>query len=106
MADNKLPQVRRYEVDGMVVEIPLIYNETVNRYLEDYPDYKGNPVYTPEGRPLTVCVEDACEFAEAIEPPRRIDCSDCKYYRKAAENTLFGVCHNEKRRSPPKKEAK
>ncbi len=93
-----MAETRRYEIDGMIVEIPLHYDEMVERDLEDYPDFAADPVYTPEGRPLTVCIDDACKFAEAIEPPRLVDCSDCRFFRRAAEGTLFGVCECEYKR--------
>ncbi len=100
-------KIRKYEVDGLTVEIPIFWYEEGQKYIEEYPDFVGEPVYTSEGRPLTVCIDDACKFAEAIEPPRLIDCSDCKYFRRVAEKTLFGVCDCEyRRKSIPQKEDK
>ncbi len=106
MVEIKSPQSRRYEVDGLTVDIPLCYDEMVNRYLEYYPDFKKEPVYTPDGHPLTVCVDDACQYGEMTEPVQVPDCGTCKYYRKAAEHTLFGVCDHELRRITPKEEAR
>lgn len=94
MADKKF---KRYEFDGMVLDIPMYYDELSGKDLLEFPDFIANPIYTPEGKPLALCIEDSCEFAEAAEPARRIDCSDCKFFRRAAEGALFGVCDNPKK---------
>ncbi len=90
--------IRKYEVDGLVVEIPIFWYEAGRKYIEQYPDFVGEPVYTPDGRPLTDAVTDACRFGEMREPVAVPDCATCKYYRPAAEGTLFGVCDCEYRR--------
>ncbi len=93
-----MDKVRKYEVDGLTVEIPIYYYEPGRKYIEAYPDFEGNPVYTPNGRPLTESVSDACKFGEMTEPVAVPDCGTCKYYHPAAEGTLFGVCDCEYRR--------
>ncbi len=100
-------ETRRYELDGMTIDIPIYYDERAEMYIEDYPDFQGNPIYTPNGHPLVLCIEDACEYGEMTKQVAAPDCGTCKYFRRATEKTLFGVCHHEKRKNfNPQKEAK
>ncbi len=101
-----MADTRRYEVEGMTVDIPIHYDERAKMYIEDYPDFKSNPVYTPLGHPLTVCAEDACEFARPIENRKCIDCSECVFFKRATDKTWFGICDNEFRKLNPQKEDK
>ncbi len=90
-----MAETRRYEIDGMAIDIPIHYDELAKMYIEDYPDFKANPIYTPQGHPLTVCVEDACEFARATENEKCIECSECIYFKRATPKTWFGICTNQ-----------
>ena len=55
-------------------------------------------IYTPEGRPILLTIEDACPHAVMVDDdPASIDCGSCIYFRQPAESIL-GVCHNEKMR--------
>ncbi len=90
--------IRRYEVDGLIIDIPLQYDELTRLYIEDYPNFKDDPIYTPNGHQLTVAVMDVCSFAEPNTDGACTDCSDCLHFRRAAEKTLFGVCMCEQRR--------
>ncbi len=87
-----MDKFNRYEFEGITIDIPLSYCERVDRYLEEYPDFAQNPVYTAQGMPLTLCIEDICHHAEPIDQEEFVDCSDCIYFRRAAEKTLFGYC--------------
>lgn len=95
MADKKF---RHYNIEGTEFDVPLVYNDMVHRDLEEYPDIVETPIYTKAGYRIVLCLEDACEFAEAAEPPRCIECAECKFFDRV-ENSLLGVCRNEKRKS-------
>ena len=47
-----MEKYRRYEFEGIELEIPLRYDAFSRMYIEEYPDFAQNPVYTPEGCPV------------------------------------------------------
>ncbi|HIR50921.1 MAG TPA: hypothetical protein IAA53_06510 [Candidatus Avoscillospira avicola] len=92
---------RQYNLEGTVLEIPLRYDSLSHMYLEVYPDFIQNPVYTPAGQPILFTGEDACALARSADGEPCLDCGSCRYYRQAAE-TLIGVCgHEQKRKIRP-----
>ncbi len=94
-------ETRKYEIDGMIVEIPLYRDEITRKVFENYGHLIENTHYTPEGKPLVLCLDDACKFGEMTEPVTTPDCGTCKYFRRAAEKTLFGVCDCEYKKYSP-----
>lgn len=90
-------RMRQLNIEGAVVEIPLVYDELAGRELEQLPDFIANPVCTPEGCPILFTGEDACEYGEAPEGAACIDCGSCRFYRQAP-GSLIGVCGHEKKR--------
>ena len=91
-----MAEIRRYEVEGAVLELTLRYDERTKMFLEEYPDLMEHPVYTPEGERVMLTIEDACPDAKLRADGMR-DCGSCLYYRQAP-GTLLGVCGHEKRR--------
>ncbi len=85
---------RRYELDGLILEIPLHYDETSKIYIEDYSAYLEKSVYTPGGHPVMFAGEDACSHASEATPGGCPDCGSCRYYRRAGEHTWIGICTN------------
>ncbi len=91
-----MEKVKRYEIEGTILDIPMYWEERSQKYLEDYSGLIENPAYTPEGRPILLTIEDACRYSEPAEgEPRCIDCGSCVYFRQP-RGSLLGVCHNEK----------
>ena len=99
---REMEKAKRYEIEGRILDIPVHWDERSQQYLEDYSSLIENPVYTPEGRPILLTIEDACRYSEPAEDePRCIDCGSCVYFRQPW-GSLLGVCHNEKTRSGAK----
>ncbi len=90
-----MDQVRRYLFEGVVIDIPLRYDEQADMYIEEYPDFTEKPVYSPSGNPVMFAGEDACRFGESETREKCLDCGGCRYYRRAAEHTLIGICKHE-----------
>lgn len=90
-----MEKTRRYEFEGISLEIPLRYDVRTGQYLEQYPDFIQNPVYTPAGYRVLFSGEDACPEAEAAEGESCPDCGSCRFYHPAGKHTWFGVCKNE-----------
>lgn len=90
-------KVNRYEYEGKVIEIPLRWDEHAKKEIEDYSLFiEQSPIYTPEGRPILLTIEDACPHAEMVDDdPASIDCGSCIHFRQPS-GSLLGVCHNEK----------
>ena len=72
---------------------------TQRKEIEDYSLFiEQSPIYTPEGRPILLTIEDACTHAVMVDDdPASIDCGSCVYFRQPAESIL-GACHNENMR--------
>ena len=54
-----MEKVKRYEFDGEVIEVPVSWDDHLQREAEDYEGYYDGPVYTPAGRPILLTIEDA-----------------------------------------------
>ena len=90
-----MEKVKRYEFEGEVIEVPIYWDDHLQREVEDY--YNG-PVYTPAGRPILLTIEDACPQADMVDDaPASIDCGSCRHHHQFP-GSLLGVCDNEKRR--------
>ena len=93
-----MEKYRRYEFEGIELEIPLRYDALSHMYIEEYPDFVQNPVYTPEGCPVLFSGEDACSAGRADDGAACSDCGSCRFYRPADERTWIGVCKWEGKR--------
>ncbi len=91
---------RQYQFEGVTLDIPLRYDKDADMFLEIYPDFTADPVWTPQGQPVMFAGEDACVHAQEAAPGGCPDCGSCRFYRKASEHTWIGVCGNEARRKP------
>ena len=86
----------RHEIEGVIFEIPLLYDQRTGQLIEEYPDLLETPVYTPAGERVLLTIEDACTHAR-LRPDGMRDCGSCVYYRQSPE-CLLGVCGHEKQR--------
>lgn len=90
-----MENVKRYEFEGEVIEVPLRWDDHLKQYVEDYCKQPG---HTPAGRPILLTIEDACPYADMVDDdPASIDCGSCHHYHQFS-GSLLGVCNNEKRR--------
>ena len=93
-------------MEGIVLEIPLRWDEYSRKFVEDYSDFIKHPVRTPAGHPIFLTIEDACPYAEmADDDPASIDCGSCIHFHRP-HGSLLGVCHNEKMRFKTQKPMK
>ena len=93
---------RQYEIDGLILDLPLRWDEATQQIIQDYSPVIDHPLCTPEGRPILLTLEDACPEGEwregaAVENPAGMDCGACRHFRPVP-GTLLGVCQNEKRK--------
>ena len=93
-----MEKTRRYEFEGVILDIPLRYDPHLHRYIEKYPDFSRDPVYTPAGCPVIFSGEDACSYGEMSDGMDCPDCASCRFFRPAGAHTWFGVCGHEERR--------
>ncbi len=89
-----MKKTKRYEIEGTAIDISLRYDESVGMYIEEYPDFAAEPLFTTAGHQIMFACEDACIFAEEAEEGGCPDCSCCKHYLPAGERTLLGICKN------------
>ena len=98
-------RVNRYEFQGEVIQVPVVWDEALGREAEDYGGYYAGPGYTPAGRPVLLTIEDACPHAEMVDnDPAGIDCGGCRHFWQPP-GSLLGVCHHPARRWDGRKEA-
>ena len=91
-------KVNRYEFEGEVIEVPVYWDDHLQREVESYEGYYDGPVYTPAGHLILLTIEDACPFAEMVDDdPASIDCGSCRHYHQFP-GSLLGVCDHEKQR--------
>lgn len=99
-----MEKVNRYEFEGEAIEVPVYWDDHLQRYVEDYEDYCEQPGRTPAGRPILLTIEDACPHADMVDDdPASIDCGSCRHYHQFP-GSLLGVCSHEamrKRASDP-----
>lgn len=101
-----MEKTNRYNMEGIVLEIPLRWDEYSRKFVEDYSDFIKHPVRTPAGHPIFLTIEDACPYAEmADDDPASIDCGSCIHFHQP-HGSLLGVCHNEKMRFKTQKPMK
>ena len=76
-------KVNRYELEGRVIELPLYWDKHSKKEIENYgPFLEQSPIYTPEGRPIFLTIEDACPYADMVDDdPLSIDSGSCIYFR-------------------------
>ena len=91
-----MDKIRKYELEGTVLNIPLNYDEQSNKYIEDYRECIEGPIFTLSGYPIMFAGEDACKFAEEATPGGCPDCGSCKFYERAGEHSWIGICRCEK----------
>ncbi len=89
-----MSETRRYEFDGLTVDIPVHFDEQSKIYIEDYPDFIEKPILTKSGYRVLFSGTDACVLAEDRRSEKCLDCAACKFFRYAAERTWFGYCTN------------
>ena len=79
-----MSKVNRYEYEGKIIEIPLRWDEHSKKEIEDYSLFiEQSPIYTPEGRPILLTIEDACPHAVMVDDDlASIDCGSCIYFRQ------------------------
>ncbi len=96
--DIIMDKIRRYEIEGLTIDIPIYEDEKTGKIIEVYPDFLENPLWTSEGHRVLFAGTDACPIAEEDSPGGCPDCGSCKHFMRAGEQTWFGICKN--RQSP------
>ncbi len=97
-----MEKTKRYEIEGLILDIPLYYDEQAKMYIENYPDLIENPTWTPAGHRVLFSGTDACPLAEEASDGGCPDCGSCKYYKRADERTWIGICINENKKQKNK----
>lgn len=93
-----MEKLRRYNVEGTEIEVPLRYDELSGKYLEEYPDFVECPVYTPNNAPIMFTGEDACSYAESSTEEPCVDCGSCRVLQAASEHFDRGVRPREEKK--------
>ncbi len=88
---------RHYEFEGVVLDMPMHYDELTGKYIEDYRNFNEEPAWTKDGHPVIGAVEEGCPHGEWDEPGRCNECGSCRYYTPVEPRSLIGVCRHEKR---------
>ncbi len=92
-----MERIRTYELEGLVLNVPLRYDKQSERYIEDYSELIENPRFTLLGSPIMFAGEDACALAEEATPGGCPDCGSCRFYERAGDRSWIGLCKHEKK---------
>lgn len=84
-------KTRLYTLYGDTVNVVFTYEEELNKYFGDYPDFNENPRFTPCGRRWVNSIKDDCPHTDN----KYGDCGSCKHYICENAGDLIGVCDNE-----------
>ncbi len=85
---------RKYNFEGIVIDIPSEYDAHSGIYFDDIPDLEEKPLYTPTGKPVVSAVQDRCRHYDSEGD--EADCGSCKFYQPNHPGDLIGVCVNPK----------
>lgn len=89
-----MEKMRVFDLDGDQLSVHFRYDPTFDVYLGSYPDFVGEPRYTPNGRPWKSVVQDECPYAD----PEYKDCGTCPHLKKEKSDDLIGVCFHDAHR--------
>lgn len=82
--------MRQFVLYGDTVDVKFVYNEPLNRFFGEYPDFDTSPRTTMCGRRWVNATKENCPYADKNYG----DCGSCNYYRCEHPGDLIGVCDN------------
>lgn len=87
----EMTKIRIVSLDQDTFELKYIYNEELEKYFGEYPDFNETPRYTPNGKPWVNVTDEDCPYCEGEYG----DCGSCPYLLKEQEKDLIGICTHE-----------
>ena len=85
-------QIREYRFDGILLKVPLYYDPSVDRYLEQFPDFEKEQIYNSYGQPLVCAVQDACGHGQCSHVEYCLDCGSCRFFHSKHPENMIGIC--------------
>ena len=86
----KNKEVRTFHLDGDVVEVPIVFDEDIGKYIHDYPDFKIHPRLTRSGRRWVNVTYSECPYADK----QYGDCGSCDFFLCEKAGDQIGICTN------------
>ncbi len=83
---------RIFSLDGDTVRVALSFDEKMDRFVREYPDFSIHPRSTPAGRIWVNVTRDDCPFADT----EYRDCGSCRFFLCERVGDMIGICTNEK----------
>ncbi len=83
---------RVFSLDGDSIKVSFTFDEKMNRFVRDYPDFSIHPRSTPSGRIWVNVTRDDCPFADT----EFRDCGSCSFFLSERAGDMIGICTNEK----------
>ena len=83
---------RIYRLDGDEVEVGKVWDEELEQFINDYPDFETHPRVTPSGRMWVSVIKDDCPYYSGEYG----DCGSCEYFKCESPGDFIGICENEK----------
>lgn len=106
--DGKLYRV--FRCCGQEFPVYFEYSDADGNAIPNYPNFEDKPLFTGDGRPFLLSVQEGCGHAEPDTPGEVFDgeCGGCKYFYREpkAAFSVFGICLCEARRQPGGKDEK
>lgn len=85
---------RVIRVDGHTFCLHHVYDEVEREYMLDYPNFEEQPVYTKDGRPFALSVQESCPLGKPYNPEDAFpyDCNECAYFQLESLADAIGIC--------------
>jgi len=103
MAEKKLPDVICRAGDREF-RLYRYYDQSLGLELVNYPNFQEHPLYTAEGRPFALAVQESCVYgrddrdAQDRDPG---DCGGCTWFYRQETYSPIGVCMCEAHKRQP-----
>lgn len=97
-----------FHVGGREFSVYYAYYPQMEESYPEYPDFESSPVYTAEGRPFALHVQEGCRYGRMNGEKGKADnCGCCAYFSRENPGDPIGICRKDDlRRSAEKEETR
>ena len=82
-------------VGGREFQLYWYTDESSGELLLDLPNFLEDPIYTNEGRPFTLAVQESCNYGKDDDDPNDSDpgdCGGCGWFHREVPLAPIGIC--------------
>lgn len=87
---------KTFKFDNVEIKVKFRFCEKSKKYIGEYPDLEEAPLFTKNGTPIVMALQDKCLNYTAEE--ESVDCGSCDYFKPNSKGDLIGACTNNERK--------